>query len=326
MLNADGVVWFEKVGVGMQPAGMRRLPVEAERMLRVLASEMLVELNVDHPSLRRSFRRPWGARVQASIPLIVDPTTLAIRKPARVVFSLADYVQKGILTPRQEHELLRAVHDNILIGGGTGSGNTTFANALLKVIADGTDRLHIIENTPELQCEAPNKVQILVQPPVRTWRDAVMAAMRHRPDWILVGEVRDGSALELLKAWNTGHPEASRPSMPTTRRRCSIGSAGSSRKSSTPRRLAACTQAHERARTLARAPHALPLPSSRFSRPRRPWPPPPDPSRSFAMNHDAKKRMQLVAVIERTAGGREKKKYWTKSTIVSWSRPSRTEK
>ena len=208
MLNADGVVWFEKVGVGMQPAGMRLLPVEAERMLRLLASEMLVELNADHPSLSAKLPAPWGARVQASIPPIVDAPTFAIRKPACVVFSLADYVQKGILTPRQEQELLRAVHghDNILIGGGTGSGKTTFANALLKVIADGTDRVHIIEDTPELQCEAPNKVQVLVQPPVHTWRDAVMAAMRYRPDRILVGEVRDGSALELLKAWNTGHP------------------------------------------------------------------------------------------------------------------------
>jgi type IV secretion system protein VirB11 len=98
-------------------------------------------------------------------------------------------------------------HDNILIGGGTGSGKTTFANALLKVIAEASsDRVHIIEDTPELQCAAPNKVQVLVQPKVHTWRDAIMAAMRLRPDRILVGEVRDGSALELLKAWNTGHP------------------------------------------------------------------------------------------------------------------------
>jgi type IV secretion system protein VirB11 len=75
------------------------------------------------------------------------------------------------------------------------------------VIAERTeDRVHIIEDTPELQCEARNKLQVLVQPPVYTWQRAVMDAMRYRPDRILVGEVRDGSALELLKAWNTGHP------------------------------------------------------------------------------------------------------------------------
>jgi type IV secretion system protein VirB11 len=97
--------------------------------------------------------------------------------------------------------------ENILIGGGTGSGKTTFANALLRVVAEDTaDRVLIIEDTPELQCAAPNKVQVLVQPGVHTWRDAVMGAMRFRPDRIIVGEVRDGSALELLKAWNTGHP------------------------------------------------------------------------------------------------------------------------
>jgi type IV secretion system protein TrbB len=100
-----------------------------------------------------------------------------------------------------------ASHANILIGGGTGSGKTTFANALLKVIAERTeDRVHIIEDTPELQCEVRNKLQVLVQPPVYTWQRAVMDAMRYRPDPIVVGEVRDGSALELLKAWNTGHP------------------------------------------------------------------------------------------------------------------------
>jgi type IV secretion system protein VirB11 len=152
---------------------------------------------------------PWSARLQASIPPIVDAPVFALRKPARVVFSLDDYVQRQILSPGQRDALVSAVHahDNILIGGGTGSGKTTFANALLKVIAEETtDRVHIVEDTPELQCAAPNKVQVLVQPNVHTWRDAVMAAMRFRPDRILVGEVRDGSALELLKAWNTGHP------------------------------------------------------------------------------------------------------------------------
>jgi type IV secretion system protein VirB11 len=129
--------------------------------------------------------------------------------PARRVFSLEDYVRASVLSPAERDALAFAVHarDNILIGGGTGSGKTTLANALVQVIArDTADRVHIIEDTPEIQCEAPNKLQILVQPGVHSWRDAIMAAMRFRPDRILVGEVRDGSALELLKAWNTGHP------------------------------------------------------------------------------------------------------------------------
>ena len=209
MLNADGVVWVERLGAPLVRTSVRMAPTEAERMLRLVASEMLVEFNAEKPSLSAKLSPPWSARLQASIPPIVDAPVFALRKPAKVVFSLDDYVKRQILLPSQRDALVRAVHahDNILIGGGTGSGKTTFANALLKVIAeDSGDRVHIVEDTPELQCEAPNKVQVLIQPKVHTWRDAIMAAMRFRPDRILVGEVRDGSALELLKAWNTGHP------------------------------------------------------------------------------------------------------------------------
>jgi P-type conjugative transfer ATPase TrbB len=209
MLNADGAVWIERHGEGLLRTAVRMAATESDRMLRLVAAEMLVELNAQKPSLSAKLPPPWSARLQASIPPIVDAPVFALRKPASVVFSLDDYVKRRILSPSQRDALATAVHahDNILIGGGTGSGKTTFANALLKVIAEETtDRVHIVEDTPELQCAAPNKVQVLVQPNVHTWRDAIMAAMRFRPDRILVGEVRDGSALELLKAWNTGHP------------------------------------------------------------------------------------------------------------------------
>ena len=209
LLNADGAVWTEKVGSGMRRTDVRMHPSDVERMLRLIASEISVELTASQPSLSAKLPAPWGARLQASIPPIVDAPTFALRKPARAVFSLEQYEERGILSPKQKSALLDAIHtsQNILVGGGTGSGKTTFVNALLKVIArDTEDRVLIIEDTPELQCEAPNKLQILVQPKTHTWRDAVQAAMRYRPDRILVGEVRDGSALELLKAWNTGHP------------------------------------------------------------------------------------------------------------------------
>lgn len=209
MLNADGALWVEKVGLGMMRTAVHLGPLEAERLLRLVASESGAELTAANPSLSAKLPPPFSARVQASIPPIVDAPTFALRKPARVVFSLEDYVEKGVLTERHKAALVGAVlkHQNVLIGGGTGSGKTTFTNALLKTIAEGTDdRVLIIEDTPELQCEAPNKVQVLTQPKTHSWRDAVMAAMRYRPDRILVGEVRDGSALELLKAWNTGHP------------------------------------------------------------------------------------------------------------------------
>ncbi len=209
MLNADGAVWIDVVGEGMRRTDVRLSPVDAERMLRLVASEMSFELTSASPALSAKLPPPWNARVQAAIPPIVDAPTFALRKPAGIIFSLDDYVAKGVLNEEHRAALIAAIHSraNILIGGGTGSGKTTFANALLKAIAHHTDdRVLIIEDTPELQCEAPNKLQILVQPKVHTWRDAVQSAMRYRPDRIIVGEVRDGSALELLKAWNTGHP------------------------------------------------------------------------------------------------------------------------
>ena len=125
------------------------------------------------------------------------------------MFTLDQYVEQRILTQVQAAALRAAVEgrDNILIGGGTGSGKTTFANALLQEITSTQDRLVIIEDTPELQCVAgAHRVDLLVHPPLYTWRHAVMDAMRLRPDRIIVGEERDGAALDLLKSMNTGHP------------------------------------------------------------------------------------------------------------------------
>jgi type IV secretion system protein VirB11 len=210
MLNADGVVWIDRIGEGMVRTDVRMERVPAEAMLRLVAADVGVQLTASSPALAAKLPPPWAARLQAFLPPVVDAPVFALRKPPRIVFSLPDYLRAGILTTDQSRALVGAIHrhENILIGGSTGSGKTTFANALLRVVADAgeAERLYIIEDTPELQCSAPNKLQILVQSGALTWRDAVMAAMRVRPDRIIVGEIRDGSALELLKAWNTGHP------------------------------------------------------------------------------------------------------------------------
>src|SRR5450432_411274 len=207
MLNADGRIWVEKVGVGMFLATPTMSADDAMRMLRLVATEMNTELSDRNPSLAGKLPL-WGARLQASIPPIVEAPVFSLRKPAKVVFSLAQYVERGILTPAQGAALQLAVRarKNILVGGGTGSGKTTLANALLREVAATQDRVYIVEDNPELQCAAANKVQVLVQPPVYTWNRAIMDGMRFRPDRIVVGEIRDGSALEMLKAWNTGHP------------------------------------------------------------------------------------------------------------------------
>jgi type IV secretion system protein TrbB len=124
MLNADGVVWVDKIGEGMIRTPVVMPAADAERMLRLVASEVLVELNPQSPSLSAKLPPPWGARLQAAIPPIVDAPVFALRKPAGIVFSLEDYVSRGILTAAQRDALEFAVlaHDNILIGGGTGSG------------------------------------------------------------------------------------------------------------------------------------------------------------------------------------------------------------
>jgi type IV secretion system protein VirB11 len=207
MLNADGVVWSERVVVGMQPSDVRLAPADADRILRHIAAAVNLELNEQHPTL--SCRLPhFGARVQGSIPPVVAAPVFAIRKPAPMVYTLDDYVAQGVLTERQAQLLADAVleRQNLLIGGGTGSGKTTFAAALLKVVADTSDRLVLVEDTPELQCVSPNRVEFFLADGY-SCRDAIRSAMRYRPDRIIVGELRDGgSALEFVKGANTGHP------------------------------------------------------------------------------------------------------------------------
>jgi type IV secretion system protein VirB11 len=115
------------------------------------------------------------------------------------------------MTARQADVLAAAASDrrNILISGGTGSGKTTLANAVLAEPAFAEDRVFLIEDTPELQCSAWDTVAVLTRraPVAIGVVDLVRDALRMRPDRIVVGEMRDGAAaLETLKSWNTGHP------------------------------------------------------------------------------------------------------------------------
>jgi len=207
LVNADGNVWMDKLGSGLQPTGVRMAAGEAERMVRAIAGVLQLELHADKPSMACQLPSS-GARVQVLVPPIVRAPIVALRKRISSVLRLEDYIEQRVLTIAQADVLRAAVLEraNVLIGGGTGSGKTTFANALLQEIAQTTDRVLIIEDTPELQCPSADRVELLVRPPHYTWRHAVMDALRLRPDRIIVGEVRDAAALDLLKAMNTGHP------------------------------------------------------------------------------------------------------------------------
>lgn len=207
MLNADGRVWVDQHGRGMYCTDVVMQPDASERMLRLVASSMGRSINAENPSLAAKLP-VWGSRVQATIPPIVEAPVFTLRKPPKKIFSLDDYVDSGIMSDAQAEYIFEAVEErkNILIGGGTGSGKTTLSNAILEAVSKTGDRVYIVEDNPELQCTAENKLQILVCPPFYDCRHAIMDALRYRPDRIIVGEVRDGAALDLLKAWNTGHP------------------------------------------------------------------------------------------------------------------------
>jgi type IV secretion system protein VirB11 len=124
------------------------------------------------------------------------------------VFALDDYIAAGIMSSDQAHALRGAVgaRKNILVAGGTSSGKTTLTNALLAKVAKTPDRVVLIEDTRELQCKAPNLVALRTKDGVVSLSDLVRSSLRLRPDRIPIGEVRGAEALDLLKAWGTGHP------------------------------------------------------------------------------------------------------------------------
>jgi len=131
-----------------------------------------------------------------------------IRKPAARIYTLDNYIADGILAPLQAQALRRAVcqRKNLLIAGGTSSGKTTLANAVLAEMAQLDERIILIEDTRELQCAAPDCVALRTKTGVVSLADLVRSTLRLRPDRIIVGEVRGAEALDMLKAWNTGHP------------------------------------------------------------------------------------------------------------------------
>ena len=103
-------------------------------------------------------------------------------------------------------QLVQLQRKNILVVGGTDSGKTTFANALLKVISTTPDHVIIIEDTQELQCAADDVDYLRTKDGVKSLRDLTRDTLRMSPERIVIGEVRGAEALDLLKAWNTGHP------------------------------------------------------------------------------------------------------------------------
>ena len=206
-LNPDGRLWIDRLSEGLADTGERLSPADGERIVRLVAHHVGAEVHAGSP--RVSAELPGtGERFEGLLPPVVAAPTFAIRKPAVAVFGLQDYVAAGIMTADQAEILRRAVADrrNILVAGGTSTGKTTLTNALLAEVSKSADRVVLIEDTRELQCSAPNLVAMRTKDGVATLSDLVRSSLRLRPDRIPIGEVRGAEALDLLKAWGTGHP------------------------------------------------------------------------------------------------------------------------
>ena len=207
MLNPDGRLWVDRLSGGLEDTGATLSPADGERIVRLVAHHVGAEVHPGSP--RVSAELPsTGERFEGLLPPVVAAPAFAIRKPAVAVFTLEDYAATGIMTADQAEILRQAVadHRNILVAGGTSTGKTTLTNALLAEVAKTSDRVVLIEDTRELQCQAPNLVALRTKDGVVTLSDLVRSSLRLRPDRIHIGEVRGAEALDLLKAWGTGHP------------------------------------------------------------------------------------------------------------------------
>jgi type IV secretion system protein VirB11 len=207
MLNPDSKVWLEQLGCAMRhicdmPAA------EAEEFIRNLAGYLKEIVNRDSSILEGALPID-DSRIEGLIPPVVERPTFTIRRKSSDVFTLGEYVASGIMTEAQREAIHQAVVDrqNILIIGGTGSGKTVLGSTVLNesALVEPNALQIIIEDISELQATAANKVNLRTSPTC-TMTDLLRAALRLRPDRIIVGEVRGPEAFDLLQAWNTGHP------------------------------------------------------------------------------------------------------------------------
>ncbi|MGI9026899.1 MAG: P-type conjugative transfer ATPase TrbB [Burkholderiaceae bacterium] len=207
MLNPDGSLWVDRLGTGREPLGVTLCAADGERIIRLVAAHVHAEVHRGKPLLTAELPET-GERFEGALPPVTPGPVFAMRKRAIGLIRLDRYVADGILTESQAIFLRDAVRErrNILIAGGTSTGKTTLANALLDEIATTGDRVIVLEDTVELQCTARDHVPLRTRPGLVTMTELVRTTLRLRPDRIVVGEVRGPEALDLLKAWGTGHP------------------------------------------------------------------------------------------------------------------------
>lgn len=207
MVNPDGRLWLDRLDTGRMPTATRLQWSEAERIIRLVASHIRLEVHERSPIVSAELPET-GERFEGLIPPVAPAPCFSIRKPAQRIHRLDDYVNAGMMPERAAALLKQQVRgcSNVIVAGGTSSGKTTLVNALLAETADLDERIVILEDTRELNCAAQDCVTLRTKPGVASLTDLVRSTLRLRPDRIIVGEVRGVEALDMLKAWNTGHP------------------------------------------------------------------------------------------------------------------------
>lgn len=212
MVNPDGALRVDILGEGRVDTDVRIEAAQVERIIRLVASHARAEVHGEAPivsaELPPHIEGRAGERFEGVLPPVSTGPCFSIRKPAERLYGLDDYVSDGIMTEAAAKRLKEAVAQrfNILVAGGTSSGKTTLANALLAEMALVDERVILIEDTRELQSPAPDTVALRTRPGIVSMADLVRSTLRLRPDRIVVGEVRGPETLDMLKAWNTGHP------------------------------------------------------------------------------------------------------------------------
>jgi P-type conjugative transfer ATPase TrbB len=213
--NDDGVVWYEAQDEGKVKTKICLTADRVRAIIELVTGQAGKVVNANIPDISAEIR-DYGARFQGELPPIVRNPQFNIRKKATRIFTLDSYVKSNTLSQGYKDFIVKAIADrkNILVVGGTTTGKTTFLNAILDAIAKISPyhRIISLEDLPELQCPVED------YSPMFTMQDAgqsgiiydmtrlLASCMRRSPDRIIVGEVRDGAAFTMLKAWNTGHP------------------------------------------------------------------------------------------------------------------------
>jgi len=207
IVNPDGRIYIKKNGIKSFVKEIDDVNIVKKAILSIAS---LQEKIVDEKLPILETVIPYtNYRVEAILPPITNNPTIVVRKPTTKLKRLEEYVKENRMTEEKYKKIIDAIDKkyNIIIAGGTGSGKTTLLNSILYEIAERekNSRIFLVEDTPEIVLKNEDKLQLVVLP--KDAVESIRVAMRCIPDRIIFGEIRHGSvALELMKAWNTGHP------------------------------------------------------------------------------------------------------------------------